>query len=43
MIFQNWGNSKCYINNLVFFVDEQTLIASEFRPCAVYLRDEYDI
>jgi hypothetical protein len=34
-------NKGGYVNNRVFFADEQTAIAAGFRPCAVCLPKKY--
>lgn len=36
-------NKGGYVNNRVFFADEQTAIAAGFRPCASCLPEKYAI
>jgi hypothetical protein len=36
-------NKGGYVNNRVFFADEQTAITAEFRPCASCLPEKYAI
>ena len=36
-----WIKKGFYIKNRVFFKDEETAIAAEYRPCAICMPNEY--
>lgn len=38
-----WIKKGKYINNRVFFIDEDMAIAAGYRPCAVCMPNEYKI
>ena len=36
-----WISKGYYINDRVFFIDEETAIKAGYRPCAVCMKKEY--
>ncbi|MDD2494552.1 MAG: Ada metal-binding domain-containing protein [Tissierellia bacterium] len=36
-----WIEKGCYINERVFFADEETAIVAGYRPCSICMTNEY--